>query len=51
MSGLKQIAYAPQQAMWSPDTEREPVPITSDAERTVPDARGTVADLHPPGFR
>jgi hypothetical protein len=37
----KQIAYAPQPAMWSADKEREPVPIASDAERALPDARGT----------
>jgi hypothetical protein len=39
----RQIAHAPQQAMWSPDTEREPVPVTRDAERTVPIARRNVA--------
>ena len=38
----KQIAYAPQPAMWSADPEREAVPVTSDAERPLPDARGTV---------
>ena len=34
----KQIAHAPQPAMWSPDKEREPVPVTSDAERPLPKA-------------
>ena len=35
----KQIAHAPQPAMRSADKEREPVPVTSDAERPLPDAR------------
>ena len=39
----KQIAYAPQPPMWSADKEREPVPITRDAERTVSTARRKVA--------
>jgi hypothetical protein len=39
----KRIFDTPQQAMWSPDTEREPVPVTSDAERPVPTARRNVA--------
>jgi hypothetical protein len=34
----KQIAHAPQ-----PDKEREPVPVTSNAERPLPTARGNVA--------
>jgi hypothetical protein len=34
----KQIAHAPQPPMWSPDKEREPVPVTSDAERPLPNA-------------
>jgi hypothetical protein len=38
----KQIAHAPQPTMWSADKEREPVPVTSDAERPLPDARRTV---------
>jgi len=38
----KQIAHAPQQAMWSADKERESVPSASDAERPMPDARRTV---------
>ena len=28
--------------MWGADTEREPVPVTGDAERPVPDARRKV---------
>jgi hypothetical protein len=39
----KQIANAPQPEVWSADKEREPVPIASDAERPLPDARRTVA--------
>jgi hypothetical protein len=35
----KQIAHAPQPAMWSADKEREPVPVAGDAERPLPDAR------------
>jgi hypothetical protein len=38
----KQIAHAPQPAMWSPDKEREPVPIAGNAERSLPHARRTV---------
>jgi hypothetical protein len=38
----KQIAYAPQPAVWSADKEREPVPITRDAERPLPAARRPV---------
>ena len=34
----KQIAHAPQPTMRSPDKEREPVPVTSDAERPLPNA-------------
>lgn len=39
----KQIANAPQPEMWSADKKREAVPITGDAERTMPDARRKVA--------
>jgi hypothetical protein len=39
----KQIAHAPQPAVWSADKEREPVPIARDAERPLPDARREVA--------
>jgi hypothetical protein len=38
----KQIAHAPQQTVWSADKEREPVPVTGNAERSLPDARRTV---------
>ena len=39
----KQIANAPQPEVWGADKEREPVPIASDAERPLPDARRAVA--------
>jgi hypothetical protein len=39
----KQIADARQPAMWSADAEREPVPITGDAERPMSNARRNVA--------
>jgi hypothetical protein len=38
----KQIAHAPQPPLWSAHKEREPVPVTSDAERPLPNARGAV---------
>jgi hypothetical protein len=38
-----QIAHASQPAMWRADKERESVPVTSNAERPMPDARRTVA--------
>jgi hypothetical protein len=38
----KQIAHAPQPAMRSPNAEREPVPVSGDAERPMSDARRTV---------
>jgi hypothetical protein len=37
----KQIAHAPQLPMWGANETRQPVPITSDAERPMPDARRT----------
>jgi hypothetical protein len=39
----KQLAYAPESPMRSPDTPREPVPVASDGERPLPDARGSLA--------
>jgi hypothetical protein len=39
----KQLTNAPEPAMRSPDAERAPVPIASDGERPLPDARRTVA--------
>jgi hypothetical protein len=39
----KQIAHAPQPTMRSADTERQPMSVSSDAERPVPDARRNVA--------
>jgi hypothetical protein len=38
----KQIAHAPQPALWSADKNREHVPIAGDAERPLPDARRAV---------
>ena len=37
------LAYAPGAPMRSPDTTRQPVPVASDAERPMPDARRNVA--------
>jgi hypothetical protein len=39
----RQITYAPQPALRSPNAEREPVPSTSDAERPLSYARGKIA--------
>jgi hypothetical protein len=39
----KQIAHAPQPTMWREDAVREPMPIAGDAQRPLPNARGTVA--------
>jgi hypothetical protein len=39
---VKQIAHAPQPSMPSPNAEREAVPVSRDAERPVPDARGQI---------
>ena len=39
----RQIAHAPQPAMWRADEEREPVPVAGDGEWPLPDARGKVA--------
>ena len=38
----KQIAHAPQPAVWSADKERQPLPISGDAERPLPHARRDV---------
>ena len=38
----KQITHAPGHTMPSADTAREPVPVTRDAERPMPDARRTI---------
>jgi hypothetical protein len=38
----RQIANAPQPAMRSPNAGGEPVPVTSDAERPLSDARGQI---------
>ena len=34
------LGYAPEPALWSPDTERDPVPVARDGKRQMPDARG-----------
>jgi hypothetical protein len=34
--------HASQQTVWSADKEREPVPVTGNAERSLPDARRTL---------
>jgi hypothetical protein len=36
----KQIANAPEPALWSPDKERRALPVAGDAEWPLPDARG-----------
>jgi hypothetical protein len=38
----KQIAHAPQPAVWSADKERDTVSIAGDAERPLPNARRDV---------
>jgi len=38
----KQIAHAPEPALRSADTERDPVPVARDGERSLPNARGQV---------
>ena len=38
----KQITHAPQPTLWSADAERVPVPVASDAEWPLQDARRTV---------
>src|SRR5262245_14763989 len=37
------LGHAIQPALWSENPQRQPVPVAGDAERTVPDARGTFA--------
>lgn len=39
----KQIADAPQPPMWGQDQEREPMSLTGDAKRSLPNARRNVA--------
>jgi hypothetical protein len=39
----KQIAHAPEPALWSADKERKTVPITRNAERPLPHARRTIS--------
>lgn len=42
-SHAKQIGYAPEPPMPSPDQERQALPVACNAERPMPDARRTVA--------
>jgi hypothetical protein len=39
----KAISHAPVAPLWSDDESQKPVPVTGNAERPVPDARGQVA--------
>jgi hypothetical protein len=39
----KQVAHAPQHALWSADEDWEPMPIASDAERSLQNARRPIA--------
>ena len=39
----KQIGYAPEPPLWGTDPERAPMPVASDAERPLPDARWAVS--------
>jgi hypothetical protein len=39
----KQLTYEPQQALRSTDEEREALPVGGDAERSLPDARRSIA--------
>lgn len=39
----KQLAHAPEPALWSSDTERNAVPVPGDAQRPMQDARREVA--------
>jgi hypothetical protein len=37
------LGHAIQPALWSENPQREPLPVAGDAERTLPDARGSVS--------
>jgi hypothetical protein len=37
------LGHAIQPALWSEDPQRQPLPVASDAERTLPDARGPIS--------
>jgi hypothetical protein len=37
------LGHASQPALWSENPQRQPLPVAGDAERTLPDAWGTVA--------
>ena len=36
------LTHAPEPPMWSPDAERDAVPVARDGERPLPDARGKI---------
>jgi hypothetical protein len=38
----KQLAHAPEPALWSSDTEGDAVPVAGDGQRPMQDARGEV---------
>ena len=42
-SHAKQIAFAPESPLWRTNTEGEPMPSPSNAERPLPDARRKIA--------
>jgi hypothetical protein len=44
----KPIAHAPEPPLRSEDTTREPVPVSGNGERTLPNARRTVGAAHRP---
>ncbi|RYH06102.1 hypothetical protein EU800_25000 [Tropicimonas sp. IMCC6043] len=39
----KQIAHAPEPPLWGEDPVREPVPVSRDGERPLPNARGKIS--------
>jgi hypothetical protein len=41
-SDAKSISHAPQPPVWSANAQRTPVPISSDAERALPNARRSI---------
>jgi hypothetical protein len=41
-SNAKQVAHAPKPALRSENPKREPMPVPSDAQRPLPDARWAV---------
>ena len=43
----KQITHAPEPALWGENSERQAVPVASDAERQMPHARGSFSGRPP----